>query len=151
MQQHVRIMLDRRNPVAGEQLGEQPHHHAAVFEHVRDTRRHPQVVLQHVELPCPGPHHVHTGNGRIDVTGHIDALHLGAVLGVVEHLLGGNVSGLEDFLVVVDVVDEAVQRLDALAQAGFRSRPLLGGNDARNDVEGNQALGSRLPRRTPQR
>jgi hypothetical protein len=77
MQQHVRIMLDGRNPVAGEQFGEQAHHHAAVFKHVRDTRRHPQVVLQHVELPCPGPHHVHTGNGRIDVTGHIDALHLG--------------------------------------------------------------------------
>ena len=37
VEQHVGIVIDRGDAVLGEQLGEQPHHHLAVLEHVRDT------------------------------------------------------------------------------------------------------------------
>jgi hypothetical protein len=47
--------------------------------------------------------------------------------GVAQHLLGGDAPGLEDFLVVVDVVQEGIERLDALAQAGLDALPLGGG------------------------
>ena len=74
--------------------------------------------------------------------GHVDALHLRAVLGVAEHLLGGNDARLQDLLIMVDVVDEGVQRPDALLEPRLEPHPLLGGQHARHDVEGNQPLGA---------
>ncbi len=57
--------------------------------------------------------------------GDVDALHLGAELGVAEHLVGRDDAGLEDLLAVVDVVDEPVERGDALAQAALHLAPFV--------------------------
>ena len=43
---------------------------------------------------------------------------------------------------MVDVVDEEVQGVDALLEAAFDLVPLVGGNDARNEVEREDALGA---------
>jgi hypothetical protein len=74
--------------------------------------------------------------------GTCHAHHLGAELRVVQDLLGRDDAGLDDFLVVVDVVQEAVERRDALHQALFHAGPLVGGNDARDEVERNEPLGA---------
>ncbi|MNN16609.1 hypothetical protein D3C81_1297540 [compost metagenome] len=112
-------MRHRRHPVAREQLREQPHHHLAVFKHVRDAGRHPEVVLQHVELALAGAHHVDAGHVGVDVARHVDAEHLRPVLRVVVDLVGRNHTGADDVLAVVDIVDEPVQRGHALAQAAL--------------------------------
>ena len=49
-EQLVRIVLDRRDAMPREQLGEQPHHHLAVLQHVGDAGRRAGVVLEHVEI-----------------------------------------------------------------------------------------------------
>ena len=85
-------MRDRRDPMLAEQLGEEPHHHLAVLEHVADAARHAQVVLEDVvaagAVGVGGADDVDPGDVRIDVAGDVDALHLGPVLGVAEHLVG---------------------------------------------------------------
>ena len=68
--------------------------------------------------------------------------HFRAELGVAEHALARHDAGLEDRLIVIDVVQERVQRLHALAQPAVEHLPLVRGNDARNDVERNQSLGA---------
>ena len=68
------------------------------------------------------------------------ALHLGPIPGVAEDGLHGNHASIEDFLVVVDIVDERVQRAHALLEAGIQRRPFFGRNHARHDVERDQAL-----------
>ncbi|MDT4872097.1 hypothetical protein FQZ97_1072640 [compost metagenome] len=73
---------------------------------------------------------------------HVHAHHLGAELGVVQDLLGRNDAGLDDVLVVVDVVQEAVERGDALHQPLFHALPLVGGNDPGQQVERDQPLGA---------
>ena len=115
-QQHVRVMLHRRHLVFGEQFREEAHHHLAVFEHVGDARRHAQIVFQHVELARAGAHDIDPGNVCINLPRQVNALHHRAILRIIEHLLGGNLAGLEDFLIVIDIVQEHVERLDALAQ-----------------------------------
>ena len=56
-------------------------------------------------------------------------------------------AGVEDVLVVIDVVQKAFSALIALAQAALQSPPLVGGTCG-NDVEGDQAsAGSRHTRR----
>ncbi|MPM79912.1 hypothetical protein SDC9_126955 [bioreactor metagenome] len=126
--------------MAGEQLREQAHHHLAVFEHVRDPGRHPQVVFEHIEFASAGTHDVDTGDVRVDPPRHIDSLHDRAVLRIVQHLLGRDDPRLENLLIVIDIPQEHVECLDPLAQAGLQRFPLHRGNDARNDVKGNQAF-----------
>jgi hypothetical protein len=57
------------------------------------------------------------------------------------HDLGGDDAVLEDLLIVVDVVDEFVQRMDALPESPFEPVPFLGANDARHEIERKRALG----------
>ena len=110
--------------MARKQLGEQPHHHLAVLEHVGHARWHAQVVLEHKELAFTGAHNVHPGDMCIDAAGHIEPLHLRPELRIVEDFLGGDNAGLEDVLVVIDVVEEQVEGAQALLQPGFEGAPL---------------------------
>ena len=145
-QQQVRVVGDRCDLVAGEEIGEQPHHHLAVFQHVADAAGHPQVVLEHVEhaltVRVAGAHQIDAGDVRVDAALHIDAFHLAPVLRVLQHLLGRDAAGAQDLSVVIDVMQEQVERLDPLAQAVFELAPFGGGNDARDHVERDQPLGA---------
>ncbi|OIQ74478.1 hypothetical protein GALL_438700 [mine drainage metagenome] len=76
--------------------------------------------------------------------GQIDADHFGAELGVVLKLLARHQSGPDDFLIVVHVMDEPVQRCHPLDQSTLHGGPFMHRNDARNQVEGNQPLGAGL-------
>ncbi len=78
---------------------------------------------------------------RVNAARHIDALHLGAVLGIAEDVLGGDDAGFEDVLFVIDVVDEGIQRAHALLEPRLQGAPFILRNDPRDDVEGDQPLG----------
>ncbi len=140
LEQHVRIMIDRRDAVLGEQLRKQPHHHLAVLEHVRDAGGHAQVVLEHAKFAGIVAHDIDAGDVRVNAAGHVDALHLRAVLRIAEHLLGGNHAGLQNLLVVVDVVNEGIERPDPLFQTALETNPFLERQHAGHDVERDQPL-----------
>ncbi|MCY1278586.1 hypothetical protein D9M70_273170 [compost metagenome] len=142
VEQQVRVVVDRRDALRGKQLGEQAHHHLAVLEHVADAARGAQVVLQHVVGAVAVAHQVDPGDVRVDVAVQVEALHRQLVALVGQHLLGGDDPGLDDALVVVEVGEEHVQRLDALDAALLDHAPFAGGDGAGNDVEGDQALGA---------
>ena len=142
VEQDVRIMLDRTHRLRREELGQEPHHHLAVLEHVRDAGGHAQVVLEHVELALARPDDVDARDVRVDPPRHVDAAHLGAVLGVREHALGRKRAAVEDPLVVVDVVEERVERPDALEQPALQHGPFVGADDPRDQVERDQPFGA---------
>jgi hypothetical protein len=147
IEQQVGVMGDRRHAVLAEQFGEQPHHHLAVFQHIAHAAGHAQVVFEHVVLALAlgirSAHDIDAADVRINAVGHVHPHHFGAELGIALDLLARHHAGLEDLLVVVDVMDEAVQRRDPLHQAFFHAAPLVRGNDARDQVKGDQALGAR--------
>ncbi len=58
-----------------------------------------------------------------------------------EHHFARNDAVVQNLLIVIDVVDERVQGVDALLQAALDVIPFVGGDDARNQVEGEDALG----------
>ncbi len=90
VEQHIGVVIDRRDAVLGEELGKQTHHHLAVLEHVGDAGGHAQVVFEDVELAGVVAHDVDAGDVGIDAAGHVHALHLRAVLRVAENLFGGD-------------------------------------------------------------
>ncbi len=121
-----------------EQLGEQSHHGLAVFQHVGNTGRRPQVILQHIEVILFHSHQIDTGNVGIDPVGQLDPTHLRPVHGVVQHLMGADEAGLDDLLFMVDVLQKGVQRPDPLLETLLQAAPFFRAKDARHDVKGNQ-------------
>ncbi|RMS07809.1 hypothetical protein ALP75_202816 [Pseudomonas syringae pv. actinidiae] len=71
----------------------------------------------------------------------VQALHRQLILLVGKHLFGRNDPGLDDALVVIEIGQKHVQRLDALNAATLDNPPLAGRNAARNGVERNKPLG----------
>ncbi len=69
---------------------------------------------------------------------HLLAVHLGAERGVAEDDVLGKHAGAQDVARAVDVLDEHVERFDALLEAGADALPLGVGEDARDDVERDQ-------------
>ena len=120
-EQLVGIVLDRRDAVAREQVGEEPHHDLAVLQHVGDAGGRAGVVLQHVERVGVDAHDVDAGDVHVDVVRHRLAGHLRPEDRVAEDQVVGHDPGPQDLARAVDVVEEGVDRLDALLEAA-RSR-----------------------------
>ena len=139
-QQLVRIVLDRRDAVAGEQLRKQPQHDLPILQHVGDARRRARVVLQHVEGLGIDPDDVDAAHMHIDVVRHLLAVHLRPEHRVLEHQVLRHDSGLEDLAPSVDVLDVEIDGLDALLEAAPQQVPFGGRENARQHVERDQAL-----------
>ena len=123
-----------------EHLGEHLLRDHAVLEHVRNARRDTQIVLEHVDRAVAiaheiraadvGPHAVRrlaADARRQKVRGRRDD--------VVRHDAVG-----DDAPVVVEIVDEVIERLQPLNQAALDARPLRRLDRARNDVERPRAV-----------
>ena len=76
----------------------------------------------------------------VDVVRHFLAVHLRAKHRILKDQILGHDAGSEDFAAAIDVLDVGVDGLDALLEAAPHDVPFLGGDDARNDVERDQAL-----------
>ena len=126
--------------MAREQFREQPHHDLAVLQHVGDAGGRARIVLEHVERLGVDAHDVDAGDVHVDVVRHALSAHLGTERGIAEHQVVGHDAGAQDLARAVDVLDESVQRLDALGQALFQEPPFGRRHDARDDVERDQAL-----------
>ena len=123
-QQMRRIVVDRPHPVGAEQVGEYAGHHPAVLHDVGHTRRRAQVVLEHPESALRVPDEVDTGDVYAHAVGRADASRL-----PVEVLAGGDQptgddAVAEDFLIAVDVVEEALQGDHSLGDPSLQARPL---------------------------
>ena len=77
---------------------------------------------------------------RVNASGDVDPLHLRAVLGVAENLLGGDDASLQYLLVVINIVNEGVKRLHPLLKTGVKPRPFLDRHGARYDIKRNQSF-----------
>ena len=66
--------------------------------------------------------------------------HFGTKLTVFEHLIGRNFSRLQNFLIVIDIVEEGIERGNTLGQPKRDFLPLFPGDDVRHDVERDEAL-----------
>ena len=143
-QQQLRVLLDRLDLVAGEELGKDALHHAPVGEHVAHARRHAQVVFEHDEVAVLHADEVGAAHGHVHVSRHLQPDHLAAkVFAAINDLARHDTVG-ENAAFVVDVAQKHVQRGNALGQAGFHLFPLGMGDDAWQQVVGKDLFGAFL-------
>ncbi len=134
------VIVDRKDVANLEQLRKQAFHEQTVFEHVGHTRRHAQIVLQHVNGAVPVAHQIgaaymcpHPKTGRF-------AHALRPEIARTFEQFARKYAVLDDGLLVVEVVDEQVQRGKSLFQARFDPSPLVACHNPRDDVEGPGAV-----------
>ena len=82
-----------------------------------------------------GAHHVGATDGDPGPLGRSEPAHLGPVLGTLIHHLGGDDAVGDDFGVAVDVLQEEVQDLQALSEAGVKDVSLGFGQQPGNAVD----------------
>ena len=134
--EEIEQFLRRSDPpgarvVPAEKLREHALHHLPVFQHVGDAGGAAPVVLQHEVISLPVADQVGAADVDVDVLGHVEAHELGAeMLRALDDFLRDD-PFLQDALVVIDVVQEHVQRRDALDEAALDMLPLLLRDDAR--------------------
>ena len=125
----------------GEQLGEHVRHRAPVLYHVGDTRRDAQVVLEHAHLPGAVAHEVDTRNVHAYPTGRRHTAACGAVVvGRGDDQPPGDDPGAHDLARSVHVVEKPFQGAHPLRDTPLDERPLVRGDDPRDEVERKRSL-----------
>ena len=129
-------------PHAGavEKPRKRPPHRAPVLQHVAHARRAAGVVLEdHVGAIRPADQ-VGTADVDVDVARNPEIDELATEVLGRQHIIRRDDPVLQDPLLVVDVVEEEIQRGDALDEAGLEFFPFGGGDDAGQEVEREDAL-----------
>ncbi|MCY1299722.1 hypothetical protein D9M70_492610 [compost metagenome] len=139
--QEIRVVLHRAHAVLMEEFGEHLHHRLPVFQHVADTGWRARIVLEHVELIFTCSHDVGADDMGVDAARRPEADHLRQEGDVLLDQLSRHASGADDFLLVVDVVEKGVERDDPLFDALGELAPFAAGNDAGDEVEGDELFG----------
>jgi hypothetical protein len=134
-EQLLRVVVDRADAAPLEQVGERPLHRLPVLEHVARARRRAEVVLEHEVLAALVADHVNPGHVRVHAAGRVDPDHLAAEMPRAEHERGRHAALEQDALLVVDVVEEALERRDPLREPALEERPLVRRDHARDQVE----------------
>ena len=140
LEQFGGIIVHRRDQPLAEQFGEHARHDLAIFEHVRHPRWGAAIILQHLETAGAGAHDVDADDMAVDLAGRGEVRHFGQIGAVLVDDVGGHDAGLHDLAPVIDIVQEGVERPRPLANALVQDAPFIGGEDAGQQVEGDQPL-----------
>ena len=131
--QLIRVVVDWANVAASKKVGKDPLGHRPVLQHVTHARRHTQIVLQHEELPVM-LHQIRT----TDVGPHTARWTHTPTFRAVIHRIGQQLCREhpvgDDALIAVDIIDEAVQRIEALTQTGIDEVPTSAIDNPRDHV-----------------
>jgi hypothetical protein len=93
-------------------------------------------------LSVPVPYQIRTSDMTPNAARHIEPYALRSEGRGGEDNFLGNSLVFKDFLIVVDVIQEQIQRVDALFQAAFDIVPVTGFHNARHDVEREDLFGT---------
>ncbi len=140
------IHLDGLDVGLGEDAGEDLLHHHAVLEHVGDTGRRAQIILEHPELAVDILDQVDTRDVDVYPAGRTQSAQLLEVADRPLDELPWHDALFEDALLSVDVLEELVERPQTLHEPELYLLPLGGGHDTGDQVEREDALGSALVR-----
>ena len=119
---------------------------AAIFQHITDPAGAPAVVFQHQVISLVIADQIGPANMNVNVLGHVEVHKLPPEMFARKNIKRRNNAVLQDFLFVINVVQEQVQRGDALDQAALDHFPFTCGM-----IRGSKSNGKNLfrPGRIP--
>ena len=139
-EQPARIVVNRTYSHALEHPRECLLQDGAILQHIRHAGRHAQVVLKHIELPVLVAHDICPGDVAPDVLRRVNAHALRAESCRCQREVLRDDAVVQDALVVVDIVDEHIQRAYTLFEPALQPIPILCTHHSRHHVEWQDAL-----------
>ena len=119
-QQRLTVVRDRAHAIAIEQSRQHALGDLAVRQHVGDAARHAQVVLEHHEPAVLEPNEIGARHRDVDVAMDVHAAHFAAVVPAALHQVAGHDAFGENPRVVINVLQEQVDRPSAAAPGRAR-------------------------------
>ncbi len=136
-------MIHRQHFAGLKSVRERPRHHDAILEHVGNAARRAHVVLEHAEFArLRIAHQIDPADMRMNSARHPYADHLAPEMRARIDERPRNPLVLEDHLLAVHVHQEEIQRHHALRKPAIDSLPFRMRDNARDQVERKQTLGS---------
>ncbi len=106
-----------------------------VLDDIADPRRGAGIVFEHAEFAVAAADNVGAADIDIGFVRDRDAAHARAVVRVAEDQIGGKNAVFQDLLVVIEVIEQQVQRGHPLNDAGLDVAPFLGRDQAGDRIE----------------
>ena len=135
IQQSLGVVIHRNDIHPVEQTGKRPFEHLTIFQNVRDPRWTPEVIFQYVKFAVATSNQIHARDMTPSFLWRMEAHHLFAIGLRAQHQVRGNNPVSNDLLIVVQIVNEKIQSLDALLESFFNLNPLLAVHDSRKQIE----------------
>jgi len=135
------VAVDRLHAGRAVEFGEGALEGGAVLKHVAGSRGTSEIVLQDEVVALTVADQIGAADMDVDVLGDVESHEFPAEMLRPENVVGRDDAILEDLLVMVDVVQEEIERGDALDEAFFHPLPFVAGNDSGDEIEGKDALG----------
>ncbi len=143
-EQSLRIVVDGPDAVVLKQGGEDALQDFAVGQHVGDAAGDAQIVFEDGEAAVGQADQVGAADVDVDVARDAKAAHLAPEVTAAIDQFARHDAIVEDLAFVIDIFQEEVEGGDALGQAVLDLRPFARGNDAREQIVGEDALGAFL-------
>ena len=124
-EQRLAIVLDGLHAALAEQIREQALHHLAAHQHVGDAAGHAQIVFEHHEFARRHADQIGARDGDIGVLADMEAAHLPAEMFAAIDDFPRHHAVVQNPAFVIDVLEEQIQRGDALRQAALDAGPFL--------------------------
>ena len=123
-----------------EQTRESALHRLPVLDHVGDAGRAARVIFQHQISAILVADEIGAANVNVNIARHIEVHELGPEMRRLPDDLFRNDAVAQNVLRVIDVVQKQIQRRDSLDEAALDQVPFFRGNDARDEIEWENAL-----------
>src|ERR671913_468448 len=108
------VIVNRTQADTIEQVGKCAQHHVPVLDDIADARWRACVVLEDHQGAVLVTDEISATDVDIRPVWQVETLHDRTVVGVTEHEIGWNNAISEDFLLMVDIVEQEVERRDSL-------------------------------------
>src|SRR5262245_22184805 len=115
--------------------GESSFHRTTIFQNVADAAWATAIIFEHHVLPLVIADQVRAADVNVNILRHLEVHELAAKMFSRKDVVRGNNTLLDDSLLVINVVEEKIERRDALRQTAFEKFPFLRRNDSRDEIE----------------
>ena len=106
-----------------------------VFDDIAYTGGRPRIVLENEERAVLVPHDIGAADIDVCLVRQIDVAHRRAIVAVAEDQLRRDDAVAQDMLLMVDIVEQQVDRGDPLRDAALEMLPFVARQDSRDHIE----------------
>src|SRR5207248_2622330 len=134
------IIFHWPDTVLREEIWKNPAHHLPILDDIGNAGWAARIVLQHEKITVAIADQIGAANVDVDILRDIEMHELRAEVRSLPNVIFWNHAIAQNGLIVIDVVQEKIERGNSLLQTALDLFPFLSGNNSRDEIEGENPL-----------